>query len=511
MWPKAFHLQKILTQLGYEQSQADPCLYFLFDTPETADRDEESERRLEGIIGVATDDLIHGGGSRHWQQMQWIQQHYKLGKFTKGDGRFVGKEINCLPDGSIKVHQKMYVQEKIKQIEIPKDRKTQKYALCTPEETSSLRTALGSLAWLAKETRPDLMGRVCILQQCMPHPYMRDMLEANALSKEAMEETETGIILTPIPMKEIRIGSASDASWGNSPCQELEGKSEDFWEEKDDLWIRHHVQARHVLFHPGAAYGGPQLHEIEEERATWIDGELFEDTWNRRNDVKRHGSSEWKGHTVFVKKKTNKKTEIHERFLQVGRTHSQGGHIVFAYHKNLETEQTPQPISVLNWKSSKLKRCTVNTLAAEAQAMVQAVGASYWMRFLLAEIKGLKMSLQNWQKQISRTPYLTATDSRSLFDNLTRSTNVAAHIEDKRTAIDLAILKNDMRTTRGQTRWVPGSITISDSLTKKGPSSFLRGVLRTACWTLFELGAERLQDQRKLGPMWKMRSHWSAF
>ncbi|CAK9117590.1 unnamed protein product [Durusdinium trenchii] len=64
----------------------------------------------------------------------------------------------------------------------------------------------------------------------------------------------------------------------------------------------------------------------------------------------------------------------------------------------------------------------------------------------------LKMSLQNWQKQISRTPYMTATDSRSLFDNLTRSTNVAAHIEDKRTAIDLAILKNDMNTTRGQTR-----------------------------------------------------------
>ena len=104
------------------------------------------------------------------------------------------------------------------------------------------------------------------------------------------------------------------------------------------------------------------------------------------------------------------------------------------------------------------------------------------------------MSLQNWQKQISKTPYLTATDSRSLFDNLNRSTNVAAHIEDKRTAIDLAILKNDMSATRGQTRWVPGSIVISDSLTKKGSSSFLRGILHVACWTLFELGAKRLRE-----------------
>ena len=71
------HQQKILTQLGYEQSQADPCLYLLFDTPESSGRDEDQERRLEGIIGVATDDLIHGGGPRHWRQMEWIQQHYK--------------------------------------------------------------------------------------------------------------------------------------------------------------------------------------------------------------------------------------------------------------------------------------------------------------------------------------------------------------------------------------------------------------------------------------------------
>ena len=185
------------------------------------------------------------------------------GKFTKGDGRFMGEEINCLSGGRIKVQQPVYVHEKIKQIEISKERRGQKYALCTPEEISSLRTSLGSLAWLAKETRPDLLGRVCILQQCMPQPYVRDMLEANALSKEAVEEIGTGITLTPTPTRDIRIGSASE--------------SEDFWEEKDDLSIRHHVQARHVLFHPGAAYGGPQLHELEEERATWIDGELFED------------------------------------------------------------------------------------------------------------------------------------------------------------------------------------------------------------------------------------------
>ena len=202
---------------------------------------------------------------------------------------------------------------------------------------------------------------------------------------------------------------------------------------------------------PGADSKGPQMHGLEAERATWFDGELFEDTWNRRQDFRRRGEDEWKGHTVFMKKKAKKsKIEIHERFLQVRRTHSQGGHIVLAYDKALETEQSPKALSIMSWKSYKLKRCTVNTLAAEAQAVVQGVGASYWMRFLWSGVQIFRMNLVNWQEKIRHTPFLAATDSRSLSDNLSKPKNVAAHIEDKRAAIDLTIIENDMVATRGQ-------------------------------------------------------------
>lgn len=84
------------------------------------------------------------------------------------------------------------------------------------------------------------------------------------------------------------------------------------------------------------------------------------------------------------------------------------------------------------------------------------------------------MTLNNWQEGVSRTPFVAATGSRSSFDNLSKSTNVAAHIDDKQAAIDLTILKNDLQTTRGQLRWVSGDIMISGSLTKKGHARFLR-------------------------------------
>ena len=172
--------------------------------------------------------------------------------------------------------------------------------------------------------------------------------------------------------------------------------------------------------------------------------------------------------------------------------------------KDLEVEQTPQPISILGWKSYKLKRCTVKTLAAEAQAMIYGVGLLYWMRFMWAEIEGLRMTLSNWQQQISKTPFVAAIDSRSLFDNLTKSTNIASHVDDKRTAIDLTILKNDLQHTKGQLRWVAGEIMISDALTKKGPANFLRGIMELSHWTLFELGAKVLKtrfSQHKVGAM----------
>ena len=95
------------------------------------------------MISVATDDLLHGGEAGHWQNMEWLNQNYKLGKFTSGNGRFVGKEINCLPDGSILVNQPIYTQEKANQIPITRERAIQKMSQGAPRRRS--RNSVGYL------------------------------------------------------------------------------------------------------------------------------------------------------------------------------------------------------------------------------------------------------------------------------------------------------------------------------------------------------------------------------
>jgi len=95
------------------QSAGDRCLFFLID-PKIGN--------LRGVIIVATDDLLHGGDEQHWARMEWLNQHYKLGKFSRGDGRFMGKEIKCCPGGSFLVHQRL-VAQKIKVIDLDRQRK----------------------------------------------------------------------------------------------------------------------------------------------------------------------------------------------------------------------------------------------------------------------------------------------------------------------------------------------------------------------------------------------------
>ena len=302
---------------------------------------------------MATDDLLHGGTQVHWDKMKWINEHYKLGKFSTGNGRFVGKEISCRSDGSFLVHQPLYAQ-KVNPIKLTRERQRQKYDFCSEEEVSNLRGLLGGLAWLAKETRPDLAGRVALLQQAMPHPYVQDMIEANALAREAIKYADVGLTIHPIPVEHLRVGTVTDASWANVKI-DPKNHTEDFWEERKDRWIRHHVQPRRLLFHPASVPGGPNVYQLQDRRITIADGEEHADEWNHRKGVQTRGEIPWCGQTIFVKKKEGEPNKaIQEKFLQHDRLASQGGYITFFYDARMETEEKGYPISIVSWKSFKI-------------------------------------------------------------------------------------------------------------------------------------------------------------
>jgi len=446
--------------------------------------------------------MIHGGTEEHWKRMNQLQSRYKMGKFAVGGGRFAGKDVVKNDDGSFTLHQKFYIEDKINSVPLTKERSKKRYSKCTPEEITALRGIIGGLSWVAKETRPDIAGRVALLEQCMPEPQIFHIVEANQILKDLKKDPALGIRIQPIPVEHLRVGVVTDASWGNTENERnyLEDNEHDYWEESATGWTRYHILPRRLRFHPAAAPGGPDLHEISTSRITCTQENHEEDDWNQKDSVRALQEEAWTGATYFEKKKVTeeKARPIQERHLQLNRTGSQGGYLVIYYDERMERQTDPKMITIAAWKSYKLKRCTVNTLSAECQSMLQGIGQVHWHRFMLCETMGAEMELNTWEDQLRQVPFIAVTDSRSLYDTITKCRNSSAHIDDKRTAIDLSILKGDLVRTKGQVRWIEGKNMISDSLTKRMSSVFLRGIMSRGLWSLHEKGFESLADLHML-------------
>ncbi|CAL1160076.1 unnamed protein product [Cladocopium goreaui] len=487
-------------QLGYRQSVVDQCLFFLDSEP-----DAEGKSSIEGIIALATDDLFHGGSQRHFQLMEIIRSKYKLGKYTWGQGRFVGKDIRQLEDFSILVDQQFYTEARVAPIPLQRERKRRRFSVCNPEETEQLRALVGTLSWLSKETRCDLAGKTALLQQAFPRPMIRDIITANQIAQEALDHKHLGIRAMSIPLDRLHAGVVTDASWGNSKefGTYLEaGTTKDRWEETSTSWIRHHVDPRITAFHPAACPDGPDLHDLRPERSTEIRtgsrSTTFQDDWTTSDSLRSMSSSTWTGTTTFYKQDEGKSLDskaIHAGYDQLNKLFSQGGEIVIFYDQDLPKSQTLQNVSLASWKSYRLKRRTVNTLSSETQALVRGLSSVHWYRVLILEAKGLHLSAREWHREVAQLPFICVTDSKSLYDTICKCTNPASQCEDKRTSIDISLIKQEIAELNGNIRWIDGRTMLADSLTKESKADLLRHVMNTGQWSILEEGSAL---QRKL-------------
>ena len=511
------HLSQYLLSQGYVQSRLDPCLFFLFGG------DHSTGQTLCGILGVATDDVFHGGNEQHWKIIEQISKDYKLGKNQRGSGRFTGKDIVHNEDGSIFIGQQYFVEDKVKQIPIDRKRRQQRFSRCNAQEIEQLRGLLGTVSWLCKETRSDLAGRVALLQQSFPAPKVRDIEQANKLAQEAHQFKHLGILVQPISLSKLRVGVVSDASWGNAreSSEGLEDNvKDDYWEEQETCWVRHHKHPRKSFFHPSFCTTGPSPHDLQRERRTEMldfEGERFckteIDSWNETKGI-RNTEQQWVGRTVF-KKALNKTdrippSQIRNLSEQQECLSSQGGQFIVYYDESLTSSQQPTQVALAAWKSYRLKRKVVSTLGAECQALVNGVGHVNWHRLLLLEVLSGQLTSSEWELRLKELPFISVTDSKSLYDSLRKEACPAAQFSDKRVAIDISVLRDEFRHQGGCIRWIDTRAMIADSLTKDCLPGYLRYIMEHGRWAIFEEGValqrkalERKDIQKKVGAVSK--------
>ena len=173
---------------------------------------------------------------------------------------------------------------------------------------------------------------------------------------------------------------------------------------------------------------------------------------------------------------------------------TQGGWLVGLTDKSMSSGEDV-PLSCIGWKSYKLPRVVSSTLGGQAQSFSSASGIAEWSLLILAEALDGPFDLRHVDIILHRRPPIGITDCRSLYDHLI-SLGTGGTLDDKRTAIDVAVIRQSIARCKLEPRWCPTDHMAADGLTKdKGePLDLLRSIIRSA---RYQLADEQLVLDRK--------------
>jgi hypothetical protein len=173
---------------------------------------------------------------------------------------------------------------------------------------------------------------------------------------------------------------------------------------------------------------------------------------------------------------------------------SQADFMIAAMDKRI-MKNTWGEFSLLRWKSFKQDRRTPSTLGAELIALSRSLAEGRWMRSMWLEANYHDYTLGENTKWESQVPMCAIVDNKPLYDHA-KSVN-GNNIKDKRHAIEMLIVKEDLRTHNIQIRWVATFQMLGDILTKRGVSvDLLLKVLNWGMFTIIEDKSIRPKNQQ---------------
>ena len=195
---------QVMSDTGANVSLVEPAVFYWVD----------SDGQIQGILACHVDDFIWGG-TQHFKNtvIPQIRKAFLVGREEEDTFSYVGIEIKQI-HGEIHLTQNKYV-ESIKMIQIDKSRQVQKTDNLTPSETEQLRSKIGQLLWVARQSRPDILFDVCSLTSNLKDAKVKHILDANKVIKRVKSET---VSLKYRHLKDnfpLKLVAFSDASLGN--------------------------------------------------------------------------------------------------------------------------------------------------------------------------------------------------------------------------------------------------------------------------------------------------------
>ena len=160
---------------------------------------------------------------------------------------------------------------------------------------------------------------------------------------------------------------------------------------------------------------------------------------------------------------------------------AQAAWLVMAASRRL-SEGVTTKASLLSWRSSRLRRVVASTLAGETLSLTQGVAELEWMQTLFRDVVFNDVVAKGWDQRVhpytialtsqcdiaGRQGSLAVIDAKSVFDTLLKQT--AGSKQDRRTAVDLALLLQSFQQAGTAVRWIPRPRMPADIMTKSDVS-----------------------------------------
>ena len=246
-WMKlSTELKEVALQIDGEevkvvQNEIDPCIFMLVG---------KNSQKVRGLLLTHVDDLLLLCERALMVPLQQaLSAKFPVDAWLDNEFEYLGCQYT-FGDGVVEVAQQKYAETRVEEVNIPQGRADEEEA--TPEQVEENRTAIGSLSWLAKQTRPDLQFGVSQCQRNQNRPTVADLRSTNRMVKQAKSHKEKTLTLRKIDETDLALYAFHDAAWGNVDDPNRESG--------DELWFGTHKmssQLAHVVFAAsrGAANG----------------------------------------------------------------------------------------------------------------------------------------------------------------------------------------------------------------------------------------------------------------
>ena len=186
--PRAWYeeLARVLTgELGFCKSYIDPAVFMLRDP----------QGCLLGVMVVHVDDLMfcHDGSVLAKKTAKDLAKRFPFGTWDRVADKpcgvtYCGKEIRLQNENGkerIVLSQDGFIDGRLEEMEVTRERRRSPELYATEEERGNYRSVVGSLQWLATQSRPDLAFETNQLQKRVADLRVGDLIRANRAVKEA--------------------------------------------------------------------------------------------------------------------------------------------------------------------------------------------------------------------------------------------------------------------------------------------------------------------------------------